>query len=201
MTLAVFGITRIDVLSDSLVREGHTDAAAQAKMFELSAYTSSGTDGPPDFTTFGIRSAATAISEMSFMPVVSGLASIGLDFKGTYEWFWSAGSVSLFDATLGQELWAHGWSGPSSVLDFGWVFTPGTLDATATLALPTFLSSTHTYEFSMSTSTNSNPGDQQLIAVNLSGLTPHAVPEPSSGLFLAVGLAGLAWWRRKNQAN
>jgi probable HAF family extracellular repeat protein len=30
-------------------------------------------------------------------------------------------------------------------------------------------------------------------------LTPHNVPEPSSFLLLAVGLIGLAWWRRKQR--
>ena len=135
------------------------------------------------------------------MPVVSGLANIGFDFKGIYEWFWSEGSVGLFDATLGQELWQRGWSGPSGVTDFGWVFTPGTLNATASLIFDTALLSTHTYELSMSTSTNSNPGDQQLVTINLSGLTPHAAPEPSALLLLGSAFAMLIAWRWKQRAH
>jgi hypothetical protein len=179
---------------DSLVREGRIEATAQASQFAISAFTATlGFGGG----TFGVASTAAATSEMLFVPVVSGVGEFVLDFRGYFEYFFSEGSVRLFDVTSNEQLWSYGWHGFQGSVP--WVDdTDGPARVMATLTLPTLLLSTHTYEFSMFTTTTSNPPDSEMITINLSGLKPRVVAEPPSLLlfsYAVAGLSGVAWRR------
>lgn len=181
-------------LSDSLARKGHIEAVALANPFQVSAHTSS---LRLEDNTFGVRSTATATSQLTFLPVSSGLTNIGLNFTGDFEWFFSSGSVSLSNTRLGQELWKYAWSSPISGSNVPWVDTTQTPRATATLTVPTFLSSTDRYELSTFLTTTSNPPDRQFVTIDVSGI--HKVPEPSTIFLLGCSLAILVAWRRKRR--
>lgn len=178
---------------DSIAREGRVEAIARASQFDISAFTATlGFGGG----TFGVASTATATSQMLFVPVGNGVGEVVLDFRGYFEYFFSAGSVRLFDVTSNQQLWNYGWQGFQG--NVPWADDPGPARVMATLIVPTLLLSTHMYEFSMFTTTTSNPPDSEMITISLSGLKPRVVPEPSSLLLFSyalVGLGGVAWRR------
>jgi len=173
-------------------------AVAQADSFKVSVYTD--TMGGPHEDGEAVAASAAATFEMSFVPVVDALASMRLDFAGSNQWYNSSGSVGLFDATLGQQVWTYGWECCNAHGTVPWDFSVSSSPMATTLILPTFLSSTHTYDFSMSARTHSHYGIERL-SVSLSGLEARAVPESSSLFLLAVGLTGLEWWRRKRSAS
>jgi hypothetical protein len=178
---------------DSLVREGRIEATAQANQFAISAFTATlGFGGG----TFGVASTAAATSQMLFVPVISGVGELVLDFRGYFEYFFSGASVRLFDVTSNQQLWSYGWDGFQG--NVPWIDDPGPARVMATLTLPTLLLSTHTYELSLFTTTTSNPPDSEMITINLSGLKPRAVTEPSPLLLFSCAVAGLGSvaWRR-----
>jgi len=169
--------------------DGGSTPAAQANesMFGVSAYT----DMREAFWTGwpGQNSTAGAESEIQFSPLTSGASAIDLNFLGTYNWYNSAGSVSLIDTTSDQTLWSYGWYLMAGTVPWDYALYPGS----ATLSLETDFNSGDTYTLTMWTQTFSDQ-DQEQTSIQLSGIgvashPPIVVPEPAT--FAFIGLAAL----------
>ena len=171
---------------------GIVEASAAAAPFSVSTYTGIG----PWTEDWRLNNCwASAKSELSFSPVATGEAAIGLQFQGWYQWYYSGGSVTLLDETLNQELWSYYWDGMAGG-SVPWVFAPGADPAAAaSLVVPTELLAADTYRLTLYAWTDSNPADREQILIQLSGLEP--IPEPSAAALLTFA-AALWVGRRKS---
>lgn len=163
-------------------------AEADASSFEISGYTSTtgGVEGFGQWTA----SSATARTDISFTPLTSGTTSIGLDFFGANEWYYSDGYVSLFDVTLNQTLWSYGWAyGSPSTVPWTNNYEGDPSHSHAMVTVETDFSASDTYQLTMNTDTDSN-GDTQNVQIQLSGIQA-AIPEPST--FALIGLGTATW--------
>ena len=162
---------------------GPVEAQADAGTFEISAFTAN---------LWPHNNALAAVStEITFAPSTSGATTLDLEFYGANEWYYSDGSVSLFDATLNQTVWNYGWAYGQAGTVLWTVNNPGQWYARASVPLETIFDATHTYQLTMSTDTDANY-DSQHILVQLSGLeTIQPVPEPST--YALTGMGAAAW--------
>ena len=134
----------------------------------------------------------SAISDISFSPLVSQTATINLEFTGYDNWFQSDCLATLNDVTSGQTLWNYGWTantGAPGSQQF--INLPQTNpDDPFALTVPTAFLAGDTYELVLDTDANSN-NDAGGAQVQLSGigvaLPLYFVPEPST--FALLGLA------------
>jgi hypothetical protein len=143
----------------------------------------------------GPTASAIATNQIQFSPLMDATQTVGLRFFGWNEWYYSAGSVRLFDATAGVELWNYGWEGQDR-RNVPWIDPVGGTDWRAAAALnpeTDFLAS-HQYELTMYTVTGANHDDQRIL-IQLTGL--EVIPEPSTTLLLAVCGAALVILRRR----
>jgi hypothetical protein len=162
-------------------------AEADASLFEIFGYTS--TAGGVEGYGESMASSATARTDIFFSPLSSQTTSIGLDFLGANEWYYSDGYASLVDVTANQTLWNYGWA----FMGQGTVPWTNNYDGVAgqshaALSVDTDFDATHTYELVMNTDTDSN-GDTQNVQIQLFGI--EVVPEPSA--FALIGLGTAAW--------
>ena len=146
------------------------------------------------------RAAAQATSEITFAPLVTSTGTVEVSFQGFDDYFFSEGQVSLFDNTLGLLAWSYGWVFPLDG-NVPWAET-GLLSplarATANVAVDTLLQSGHIYTLTMTSSVHAD-SDSEGISVQVNGLRPTAVPEPSVLLLLTCGISGVAVWRRRTR--
>lgn len=141
------------------------------------------------------NSTAIAKSEISFAPLTSGLATLSFDRHVAQEWFYSEGSVSLFDVTANQTLWDYSWTFSQFIPGADRSFNEdGSEDWTC--LLETNFDATHTYALSMREQSWADSDNQQ-IALQLSGLT--VVPEPSAFALTGLAAIGLLSSRRRRQ--
>lgn len=159
-----------------------------------------------EVSVFGITklwsSLASAKTEIIFTPLIDGLQSLSIDFAGYYDYFFSEGSVSLFDLTENQELWNYSWDHWFAG-NVPWELVAGDvpgLTAVATLSLDTYFAADHTYTLKMFAGMDSN-SDAELIKIKLTGLKIVSVPEPSTFILLCLGFLGLVSLKGKFRKN
>ncbi len=133
----------------------------------------------------------SAISDISFAPLLSQTATINLQFTGYANWDQSDCLVSLKDVTSGETLWQYGWTaftGAPGTPQF--INLPQTdMDNSLTLAVPTPFVRGDIYEVVMDTDAESN-NDNGGAQVQLFGdISLSFVPEPST--FALLGLAAM----------
>jgi len=184
-------------VSDSIYHpvSGVLEAEANAGLFSISVLTAA--DGRND--ALRLSSNARASSELWFSPLTSETTPINLQFSGWNQWYYSGGSVSLFDVTSGEEVWNFWWQG-SIQGTVPWTFDdlePGVLVHTANLMLETDFIAGNTYKLSMHTGSTSVPADSQRILIELSGFDPIVVPEPTVLSLIGLGALGLVLLRRR----
>lgn len=172
-------------VSDSLISAGSwVNAEAESSWLRISAFAAI------DFPNYDTAS-ASARTELHFIPDSAGSAPITLDFTGGDHWYFSNGSVSLYDLTDSTSLWSYDWSGFTGTVP--WVYSDVN-SANAMLSLPTGLMDTHEYRFIMFTEVFSQEPSEPEIVIELSGIQ---VPEPSSSVLLA--LAAIGWAIRRSR--
>jgi len=182
-------------VSDSMYHpvSGILEAEANAGLFRISVLTAA--DGRND--ALRLRSNARASSELWFSPLTSETTTINLQFSGWNQWYYSSGRVSLFDVTSDDEVWNFWWEGFTQGT-VPWVYQdpePGGPRETATLMLETDFIAGNSYKLSMHAGSTSVPADRQRILIELSGLDPIAVPEPTA--LSLVGFGVLVWAGRR----
>lgn len=162
---------------------GPVEAYASADTFGISASTQNLWPPHPN-------ALATATTELTFAPLTSGTASIGLDFFGANEWYYSDGYASLFDVTLNQTLWNYGWAyGSPSTVPWTNNYEGVAWKSHATVSVETDFSASDTYRLTMNTDTDANY-DSQNVQIQLFGIQA-AVPEPST--YALIGLGAATW--------
>jgi hypothetical protein len=182
--------------SDSLSGNGSGQPAAQASAtgFGVTAFTDMSALGNHQLDLPAHRATAAAESAIWFSPATSGIATIDLAFFGAYEWFYSAGSVSLLDVTSNEALWSYGWNG-SALSDGSLWIRNADSTVNAGYSVGTALNATDTYKLTLFTQTFAD-FDIQQTSIQLTGLTGLTlVPEPAS--LALLGLGALILGRRR----
>lgn len=175
-------------------------ASAHASFFDVTTFTDS--NAPNDSLPNIYDGAwASAESEIVFSPLIDSLQTVTIDFTAWYDSYYSEGYVSLFDLTENMELWNYWWT-EGYIGNVYWEPQPPTGDPEdpverAIVDQDTDFIATHTYELVMYTQTNSQWPDKQRINVQVSGIEPTSVPEPSTIILIGMGLIGLAGYRTK----
>jgi hypothetical protein len=157
-----------------------TEATAEADFFTVSAYT---------FSSVMSHASASTQTDLLFSPTSDGTALLELEFIGTNTAYYSNGSVSLFDVTSNEQLWAYGWT----CCHFNGNVPLSLFQYTGMLSFDQSLSDDHMYRLLMSTGTNAD-GDREGMTIRVGGLIP--VPESSSIFLLLSGLVGIALLKR-----
>jgi hypothetical protein len=135
----------------------------------------------------------SAISDISFSPLVSQIANLNLEFTGYANWPFSDCLATLNDVTSGQTLWEYGWTGVTTTSPAQFINLPPTNpDNPFALTVPTIFLAGDSYELILDTDANSN-NDAEGAQVQLSGigvaLPVYFVPEPST--FALLGLVAM----------
>jgi hypothetical protein len=147
------------------------DAAASADLFDISATTRG--------TLFG-GATANVESRVTFRPLAAGVQTVGFDFVGDHEWYFSSGRVALFNTTTSQESWSYTWDfrGQGTVPWREQIADPSLPRATAQFTIETLFSTSNVYQLTMQARTGAD-SDSQRITMDVSGLKPTSVPEPN----------------------
>jgi hypothetical protein len=190
-------ITQDTPLTDALLFAGSpgVPATATAGLWHVSA----ATDGTIKTPNYGYLSdGASARSVFEFSPLRDATATLGLDFIGTGETFYTEGLISLTDTTAQQSLWSYSWKG--GLGNVPWLppnYSGIGPRRTANITLDTALLSTHAYNLTMYTAT-SGDHDWEGMTIRMSGLQKK-VPEPATLLLFGAGFAvmGLGRWRKQ----
>ena len=159
------------------------ESEAHSSFFGVEAYSA----------VFGGQGTASATNLISFAPVTDQTQSLDFQFSSVARYYYSSGSVRLFDQTSATELWNYYWDGSTSG-NVPWVSTNFGFTATAQLNLQTDFYAAHVYELTMNTSVGS-ASDTVQAQIELLGL--QAIPEPSSIALLLTALPALFAIRRR----
>ncbi len=166
---------------DSLVSQAAwLNSQAETDFLRISAYAAS--DYPLHDTA-----AASAKAVVNFSPTSTDVVPIFIDVTGRGHWYYSLGSISLFDVTAGAMMWNFDWDGPSGTLP--WV-DHGNEEprGTASLTMNTALQAAHDYRLTLFSWVSSQEPSSPHIQMQVGGI--RVVPEPSPLTLLS--LAGLA---------
>ena len=159
-------------------------SAANSGWFGVEAYSA----------IFGGSGGSSATNQITFAPMTDQTQSLDLLFSSDWRYYFSSGSVRLFDLTASTELWNYYWDGSTSGnVPWAWVVIGST--ASAELNLETDFYASHVYELTMNTSVGS-ASDTVQAQIQLLGLQA-IVPEPSSIALLLMALPALFAIRRR----
>jgi len=174
------------------------------------AIASAGLSGVSDQTGWGFAN-AEAVSQLWFSPLADQTLTpnINISARGPdlADRTFTAGQVSLLDLTLNSELWNYSWNAGGSVAVPIQVSSgnniPWDSDGyTANFNLATDFRASDQYELTMIVCSNAGDDDES-VQIRLTGLQQiglQEVPEPSTGLLLAMSGAALAIYRRCRQS-
>ena len=185
----VWGINGLDLESrtnessspivDSLVSQADwLNSRAETDFLRISSYAAS--DYPIHDTA-----SASAKAVVNFSPSSTDVVPIFVDLVGRGHWYFSMGSISLYDVTAGAMLWNFDWNGASGTMpwvDHGSVEPRGTASVTTNTALM----QAHDYRLTLYSWVNSQEPSSPHIQMQVGGL--RVVPEPSA--IALVSLAG-----------
>jgi hypothetical protein len=183
-------------ISDAIMHpvSGLAEAEANTGLFGVSTFTAAA-NGHHD--PFRLGSHASAQTEIWFESLSSQTTTIGIDFFGWGQWYYSGGYVSLFDISTGNEIWNYWWDGSEGTVPWGdaWDADPR---ATAALSINTDFTAAAHYKLSIHAWSDSNPPDTERIVVQLTGLDyVSLIPEPSTFSLAMVGAIALMLGRRR----
>ena len=166
---------------DSLVSQGDwLNSRSETDFLSISSYAAS------DYPLHD-RATASAKAVVNFSPSSTDVVPIFIDVIGRGHWYFSLGSISLYDVTAGAMLWNFDWNGTSGTLpwvDHGSVEPRGT----ASLTMDTALLQTHDYRLTLYSWVNSQEPSSPHIQMQVGGL--RVVPEPS--VIALMSLTGIA---------
>ena len=169
-------------ISDSLVSEAAWfNARADADLLRISSYAAS--DYP-----LHESATASAKSELSFSPEDSALVPISIKVTGWGHWYFSLGSVALYDLTTGTTLWNIDWNGESGTMPWS-VQGDEEPRGTAALTINTELLESHDYQLTLFSWVNSQEPSSPHILMQVSGI--EVVPEPSVIALMSLSGIGL----------
>ena len=165
---------------DSLVSEAAwINSRSETDFLTISSYAAS--DYP-----FHDTATASAKAVVNFSPSSTDVVPIFIDVIGRGHWYFSLGSISLYDVTAGTMLWNFDWNGTSGTLpwvDHGNVEPRGT----AAVTMHTALQDAHDYRLTLYSWVNSQEPSSPHIQIQVRGI--QVIPEPSA--IALVSLAGL----------
>ena len=181
-------------IRDSLLVDGVVWAAGMADFLSVSV------EGHAESPTVrDSHSTATAETDLVFSILTDVSTTLALDFIGDFEFRFSDALVRLFDITADEELWSYGWTCCFFRGNVPWDPGAGSGTAGVTVGIPTNFLASHVYALRLYSLIGSN-NDQELLRIDVSGLKPRPVPEPSTFVLLATGILALGrrrWWVRK----
>ena len=168
-------------IADSLVSEtAWLNSRAEASLFRISSYAAS------DYPLHDLAT-ASADAKLTFSPIASAVVPLSIEVTGWGHWYFSIGSVALYDVTAGTTLWNYEWNGQSGTMPW---LEQGSEEprGSAVLTIDTELLESHDYRLTLFSWVNSQEPSAPHIQMQVKGI--EVVPEPSAIAFLS--LAGLA---------